>query len=292
MSTATDIGAPATEQGAGLLNVLAAVKEAKSIDGASGERRVRRHRRRPAARPQSDQRGPRPRRHRRPVGAGDEHRRQPGDREPVDPDARVDAGRLPRSATSACNPRTPTPGCPANTGTFPIWSGVNEVYQDENFQVPATTGLSRLEFAADYTYYRSVFVAPLRAHRTERDLRRLLAARRDSATTARSRWPIRRPGSGPRCSSPRAPASARAATVQWSASTVTYVAGGHDQSPRSLTIGPGQTGVAHLALTSSNVSGDASQSVVVSSRYGTNTVPVTVRTTIATDAQGGTFSGV
>ena len=32
MSTATDIGAPATEQGAGLLNVLAAVKEAKSVD--------------------------------------------------------------------------------------------------------------------------------------------------------------------------------------------------------------------------------------------------------------------
>ncbi|HEY5009571.1 MAG TPA: S8 family serine peptidase, partial [Acidimicrobiales bacterium] len=33
MSTATDVGAPATEQGAGLLNVLAAVKEAKAVDG-------------------------------------------------------------------------------------------------------------------------------------------------------------------------------------------------------------------------------------------------------------------
>ena len=35
MSTATDIDAPATEQGAGLLNVLAAVKEAKSIGSGS-----------------------------------------------------------------------------------------------------------------------------------------------------------------------------------------------------------------------------------------------------------------
>ena len=36
MSTATDIDSPATEQGAGLLNVLAAVKEAKSIGSGSG----------------------------------------------------------------------------------------------------------------------------------------------------------------------------------------------------------------------------------------------------------------
>ncbi len=72
---------------------------------------------------------------------------------------------------------------------------------------------------------------------------------------------------------------------------MTFLAGG-TISPSTLTIEPGQTGVAHLALTSSNVAGDTDQSVVVSSRYGTNTVPVTVRTTITTNGQGGSFSGL
>ena len=49
-------------------------------------------------------------------------------------------------------PGTPTAACPANTGSFPIWSGVTEVYQAESFTVPPTSGPSRLEFSADYPY--------------------------------------------------------------------------------------------------------------------------------------------
>ncbi len=36
-----------------------------------------------------------------------------------------------------------------NTGTFPIWSGVTEIYQTEDFTVPASSS-SRLVFSADY----------------------------------------------------------------------------------------------------------------------------------------------
>jgi hypothetical protein len=79
--------------------------------------------------------------------------------------------------------------------------------------------------------------------------------------------------------------------IQWSASTFTYGPGGN-VVPSSLSIAPGQTGFARLSLTSSNVSGDSSQSVVVSSPYGTNTVPVTVRTTVPLNSLGGTFNGV
>jgi hypothetical protein len=80
-------------------------------------------------------------------------------------------------------------------------------------------------------------------------------------------------------------------TIQWSANTYNFQPGGNI-FPSSLTIGPGQTASANLSLTSSNVSGDSDQSVVVSSPYGTTTIPVTVRTTVQTGRNGGTFSGV
>ncbi len=289
MSTASDIGAPATEQGAGLLNVLAAVREAKSIDAASGN------------------------------DAADATDggllldptqinvvQDPGDT--ADPSVQVTntgasavtvnlSTRTLAStpvATQIGNfcmqPRTPTLGCPANTGTFAIWSGVNEVYQDESFRVPATNGLSRLEFAAAYTYsgQSSLLHFALLEPNGAYAAYSLPQGLGDYGEVEVSDPP---PGKWTAVFFTQGAGFGTSAAVQWSASTVTYVAGA-TISPSSLTIAPGQTGVAHLALTSSNVAGDTSQSVVVSSRYGTNTVPVTVRTSIATDAQGGTFSGV
>ena len=58
----------------------------------------------------------------------------------------------------------------------------------------------------------------------------------------------------------------------------------HDRAtivPSSFTVGPGQSVSAQLSLTSSSLSGDSSQSVVVSSPYGTTTVPVTTTTNTA-----------
>ena len=55
-------------------------------------------------------------------------------------------------ASSACSPARPTPDCPANTGAFPIWSGVLETYEEQTFTVPHTKGTSRLDFTSDYQF--------------------------------------------------------------------------------------------------------------------------------------------
>ncbi len=152
MSTATDIGAPATEQGAGLLNVLAAVKEAKSVDDASADTTASKT-----------------------TGGG--LLLNPGQinvvQGPDDTATRsvqvTNTGADPvtvnlstrmlsstpvgyQTGDFCLEPATPKPSCPANTGTFTTWSGADDAYQDEHFTVPPTTGPSRLEFAADHTY--------------------------------------------------------------------------------------------------------------------------------------------
>ncbi len=175
MSTASDIGAPATEQGAGLLNVLAAVREAKSIDVTSG----------------NDAAG----------GADGGLLLDPGQINVVqDPgDTATQSVQVTNTGASpvtvnlstralastpvasqignfCMQPRTPTQGCRRTRGTFAIWSGVNEVYQDESFRVPATNGLSRpTRLRGRLHVLRSILVAALRAVGAQRGLRRVLA---------------------------------------------------------------------------------------------------------------------
>ena len=232
MSTATDIDAPATEQGAGLLNVLAAVKEAKSIGSGHAV----------AATTTTTSGGGLL------LNPGQINVVQdPGDTsnqsvqvtntgaDPVTvnlstralrPRPSAIAVRLLLHATRAHQrrPVRPTPGR-SRSGAVP-----NEVYQDEHFTVPATSGPSRLEFAADYQDTAGV-VAPLRAHRTQRDLRRVLRA----AGTRR----LRRSRGGQSAARQvdggvlhrerrrRRGATGTSGTIQWSADTCTYVAGGN-----------------------------------------------------------------
>ena len=73
-------------------------------------------------------------------------------------------------------------------------------------------------------------------------------------------------------------------TIRWSANTFTYVAGADDLPVDIDDRTRARPESAQLSLTSSNLSGDTSQSVVVTSPYGTTTVPVTVRTTVALGA--------
>ncbi len=288
MSTATDIDAPATEQGAGLLNVLAAVKEARSIGGGGndnanasggglllnpGQINVIQD---PGATSN-------PSIHVTNTGA---------DPVTVNLSTRALASTPIASQTgSFClQPGTPTPACPANTGSFPIWSGVNDTYQDEHFSVPATTGPSRLVFAAAHPY-------------TGHDSEFNFALLEPNGTYAAYSIPqgvgdygeveVTNPPSGRWTAVffTEGDDIGSSGVVRWSVSTLSYVPGG-TIVPSSLTIAPGQTGVAQLTLTSSNVSGDASQSIVVESPYGTTTVPVTVRTTLDLGPDGATFSGV
>jgi len=287
MSSATDIDAPATQQGAGLLNVAAAVRLARSIgagnaspDGgllvSPGQVNVTQDPGATATRTISvTNTGSRP--------------------VTVNLSTRALTDQVRSDTGSFCmQPGTPTATCRANTGSFRIWSGVTEVYQLEHFTVPATSGVSRLSFSADYqntgqtsdlhfallepdgTYagyslpqgladYGNVQVAnPPPGQWTA-----VFFTEQDGATTG---------------------ALGTSGTVQWQAGTSQY-APAAPISPSTLSLAPGQTRTASLSLTSPSAAGDTSQSVVVSSGQQQTTVPVVVRTAIATNSQGGTFSG-
>lgn len=145
MSTATDINAPASEQGAGLLNIQAAVQLAASQPASN--------RWAPSAgllispnqvnivasptTPESQQ-----------ISITN-----PG---PVPAPVLLSTRALSRKISdSGVQTFTMDPGNPTtNTGTIQIWSGVTEVYQTETFNVPRTDPWtpSRLVFSADYQY--------------------------------------------------------------------------------------------------------------------------------------------
>jgi hypothetical protein len=282
MSTATDIGAPATEQGAGLLNVLAAVKEAKSIGGGNGGGGLLLN---PGQINVVQDPGDTSNRSLQVTNTG-------ADTVTVNLSTRALAATpvASQSGEFCMQPDTPKPGCPANTGSFPIWTGVSDAYQDVHFTVPSTTGPSRLEFAAGHSYTNQsallnfALLEPNGAYAAYS----LPQGLGDYGEVEVTNPP---PGKWTAVFFTEGADIGTSGTIRWSADTFTYDGGG-TIVPSSLILAPGQTAVAQLLLTSSSVSGDSSQSVVVSSIYGTTTVPVTVRTTIALGRDGGTFSGM
>ncbi len=290
MSTSTDIGAPATEQGAGLLNVLAAVKEAKSVFGGDGANKT-----------SSSSGGGlllNPGQINVTQDPGDVssqlvHVSNTGDNAVTVNLSTRSLAPTPVASSSGgfcMQPASPTLGCPANTGTFPSWSGIGQVYQDEHFTVPTTNGLSRLEFAAAHSFagQASLFELALIEPNGTYAAYSLPQGYGDYGEVEVANPP---PGRWTAVFFAEGDGLGASGIIHWSADTFTYVPGG-SIVPSTLTIGPGQSGVAQLSLASSNISGDTSQSVVVSSPYGTTTVPVTVRTTVAVNLHGGSFSGV
>jgi hypothetical protein len=181
-----------------------------------------------------------------------------------------------------------------NMGAFPIWSGVEEVYQTETFKVPAATG-SRLVFNADYqdTGQSSVLhvalYSPNGTYAGYDDPQGLGDYGEVEVTNPQAgRWTALffteqdgavKGGVG------------TSGTVQWDASTWRYESAAA-VTPSSLTIAPGATATASVSVTDPHLAGDSSESVVVTSPGGRSTVPITVRTAIAVGAGGGTFTGV
>jgi hypothetical protein len=285
MSTATDVYAPAVQQGAGLLNVAAAVRLARSIGNGSrdggllvspAQVNVSQYPGATATRTIS-------------ITNTSTHGVS------VHLSTRTLSTQVSDQTGSFClQPGKPTASCPANTGTFVIWNGVTEVFQTEHFTVPQAGGRLRLNFSADYqnvgqtsdlhvallepdgTYagyslpqglgdYANVQVAnPPPGHWTA-----VFFTEQDGAT----------PG-----------AVGSSGTIQWDANVSRY-GPGSAINPDVLHLGPRETGTASLTLTSPPAAGDTSQSVVVSSPDEQTTIPVVVRTLIATDGHGGTFSG-
>ena len=287
MSTATDIDAPASEQGAGLLNIQAAVQLAALLPGVPTGPPARGLLLSPGqvnivAAPNTPE------------------SRQISITNPGAVLAHVDLSTRALTqevADSGVQTFTQDPGNPTtNTGTIQIWSGVTEVYQTETFTVPRTDPRvpSRLVFSADYQFtgqnslpHIALFApdgtyAGYSLPQGLADFAQVEVADPPAGTwTAEIFTAQNAPGlvgtSGP---------------VQWDAGTWQYAPAG-SISPSFLNIPPGQTATATLSLTTPAAAGDTDQSIVISSLGGQTTVPVTVRTTIPVDpTSGGTFSGV
>lgn len=291
MSTATDIDAPAEEQGAGLLDVLAAVKEATSLPGTSGTASggvlVSPGQINITQAPDATSKGTT-------VSVTNES----SSSESVDLSTRGLTHQVADQTGSFClNPSSTTSSCGAPTAnTFPIWSGLTEVYQEETFTVPTTTNPSRLEFSAGYpdtgqTSDLHVALYDPNGAYAGYSLPQGLAdyAHVEVADPVAGTWTAvfftEQNGA-------TSGATGTSGTISWDATTDEFQPAG-SISPSSLTIAPGATKTATFTATSPAASGDTAQSIVISTEGGgQTTIPVTVRTTVPTDANGGTFSGV
>jgi hypothetical protein len=290
MSTATDIDAPAEQQGAGLLNVLAAVKDATAIgnrnSGPSGLL-VSPNQINVVQNPgqQTSQRVSVTNTGSSPVS--------------VQLSTRQFTRQVGNQTGSFClNPSSSAAGAcgPPTANTMQIWSGVTEVYQEETFQVPQTHGASRLNFSADYpdTQQGSLL------HVALYDPSGAYAGYSSPQGLADfANFQISDPKAGTWTAvffteqdGATAGGTGTTGTIQWQASTYQSTSAGNIW-PSTLNIAPGATASAQFTASSSNASGDAAQSIVLSSSTGTtNSIPVTVRTLVPLGWNGGTFSGV
>jgi hypothetical protein len=290
MSTATDIGAPADQQGAGLLNVLAAVRLARAIGPAN----------------ESLDSGLL-------VSPGQVNVTQNPGASTTRAISITNTSLLPASVSlstraltqqvgaqtgSFCmqpDPSAATTSCPANTGSFPIWSGVTEVYQAEHFTVPPTSGTSRLSFSADYPYTGQTSLLHFALFEPDGTYAgySLPQGLGDFGNVQVTDPP---PGNWTAVFFTELDGAlpggiGTSGTVQWDASTSQYAPAG-SITPAVLNLAPGQTGSASLSVTSPAAAGDSAQSVVISSGGQSTTIPVVVRTQIPIGPLGGTFSGV
>jgi hypothetical protein len=291
ISTATDVDAPAEQQGAGLLNVQAAVKEAVSLPGTSATPRggllvspnqvnvVQNPRASSSKTISVTNTGAIP--------------------VTVDLSTRALTHQVATTTSSFClNPSSSSTGqCgPPTANTFQIWSGVTEVYHEETFSVPSTRSPSRLEFEADFPDTGQTSLLHVALLDPSGDYAGYSVAQGlgdyanvQVADPAAGTWTAvfftEQDGA-------TSGGVGTSGTIQYQASTWEYEPAG-TISPTSLTIGAGRTATAKFTATSAATSGDASQSIVLSTEGGaTNTIPVTVRTLVPTTSQGGNFSGV
>jgi len=294
LSTATDIDAPAEQQGAGLLNIGAAVKEAMSINGASGT-------------PQGGLLiGPNQINVTQDPGHKTHERLSITNTADHPVTVNLSTRALTKqvghdSGTFCLNPTSSNITCngastPPTANTFQIWSGATEVYQEETFTVPDTGGkTSRLNFSADYQftgqssllhvalYDPSGAYAGYSAPQGLADFQNIQVTNPKPGTWTAVFFTVQTGSQGKGTKGP----------IDWSADTWTFGPGDRI-GPGTLHLAPGQTQQVKFAAKSPHDPGDTAQSVVVRSSDGsTTTIPVTVRTLIKPDgAHGGTFSGV
>jgi hypothetical protein len=284
VSSATDIAAPANQQGAGLLNIAAAVKLARSIRApkpsgglllSPGQVNIKQQPGATASRTIS-------------VTNTSSHRVT------VNLSTRALSKQVASHSGAFCmQPGTPTQACPANDGTMTIWSGATEVFQKETFTVPPAGHPSRLDFAFDYQFSGQtslMHVALLEPDGTYAgysdpqglaDFGEIHVANPPAGTWTAVFFTVQDSGTT---------AIGTSGPIQWNA-TVRQFAPAGAISPARLVLGAGKSGTATLRVTSSHTAGDTNQSVVVSGGSTHTTIPVTVRTIVHTTALGGHFRG-
>ena len=290
-STATDIGAPATEQGAGLLNVAAAVKMAKSVAGGKATAHA------------GLLVGPNQINVQQSPGATSASSIMLTNTGTDSVTAQLSTQALIQtvgnsSGTFCMQPNTaaPTTACPANSpGVLPIWSGVSEVFQNEHFTVPRSSRPDVLDFAADYQFtgqsslLHFALLSPNGTYEAY-SLPQGLAdfGQVEVANPQPGTWTAvfftEQDGFTPGALGTSGP-------VQWDATTMAY-APASAISPSSVTIPAGHTLTAQVRITSPASAGDSSESVVVTAGSQDTTIPVTIRTVVPTNTKGGQFTGV
>jgi hypothetical protein len=286
MSTASDIDAPAEQQGAGLLNIGAAVKEAESVNGGWGHHGGLLVSPNQINLTQHHASGPQP-----------VHITNTGSHwTDVNLSTRTLSHKVGSQSGSFClNPSSTNISCgPPTANSFVIWSGFTEVYQEETFTVPSTHTPSRLNFTANYPYTGQTSLLHVALYDPSGAYAGY-SLPQGLANYANIQVSDPKPGTWTAVFFTVQNSTGNVGTsgnIQWQADTWTYGHGGHI-FPSTLHIPPGATRTALFLPSPSNDPGDVADSIVLNSSDGTtNTVPVTVRTLVDTSWGGGTFKGV
>ena len=286
MSSARDINSPASQQGAGLLNVAAAVSLAKTINlppTAGGTITVSPNQINIQQNPGAT------------TGQSISVTNTSNAAVTVKLSTRALTHQVANVSGHFCmQPGTPTTSCPADTGTLTSETGIKEVYKKISFSVPITTHPSRLTFSADYKLFQNenwpLQVALLEPNGTYAGysdpqgfagFANIQVSNPPSGTWHAVIYTAKNIGTS---------LLGAKGTVQWDANTSQFASAGK-LSTSSLTLAAGATGSATLSVTSPTSAGDTEQSVVVSSGSTHTTIPVTVRTNVPTTSTGGSFSG-
>jgi hypothetical protein len=285
-STATDIGAPAEQQGAGLLNIGAAVKLAESIGLAQGSGGLLL--------------SPNQINVTQAAGATTSQQIQITNEGSTEQTVNLATRRLDKKVASrhgsfCLNPRPSKIACgPPTAHTFKIWSGFTEVYQEKSFNVPHTKTPSRLNFSATFpTTLKTTSVlhvalyAPGGAYagysepQGDGHYANVQVANPKAGTWTAVFFTVKN----------KKKVIGTQGKIAWEADTWAF--GNADSiTPSSLTLAPGETKSATFDAKSPAGGGDTSESIVVSSTAGKNTIPVTIRTLVPTGTNGATFHGV
>ncbi len=284
VSTASDISAPAEQQGAGILNVGAAINLATTID--HGSKPSSKHELTFSTN-QINIEGAASSTSTHSVGITNNGKASVT----VQLSTRTLAKKVATSTGSAClNPTSGTIACgPPTATTFLRENGATQVYVEKTFNVPNTgKSKSRLNFSAvlpsegtNYSILKIALYAPNGAYAG-------YSIPQGVSNYANIQVANPKPGQWTAVFFDTKNDNAEQGTVSFEADTWTFGNGGK-LSKAKLVIKPGHTGYTNYKVKLPAVPGDTSESIVVSSPGGSSTIPVTIRTLAPT---GTTFQGV